>query len=61
MVLAYTTNSKNAATIAASGAAFDPPGSVPAVAEDWFTQLMQQELRSAVPIPFSIRAAIAPI
>jgi molybdate/tungstate transport system substrate-binding protein len=41
MVLAYTTNSKNAATIAASGTAFNPPGSVPAVAEDWYTQLMQ--------------------
>jgi molybdate/tungstate transport system substrate-binding protein len=41
MVLAYTTNSKNAATIAASGSAFNPPDSVSAVADDWYTQLMQ--------------------
>jgi molybdate/tungstate transport system substrate-binding protein len=52
MVLAYTTNSKNAATIAASGAAFDPPGSVPAVAEDWFTQLMQSGVTIGGSHPF---------
>jgi len=52
MVLAYTTNSKNAATIAASGAAFDPPGSVPAVAEDWYTQLMQSGVTIGGSHPF---------
>src|SRR5499427_10241428 len=35
MVLAYTTNSKNAATIAAPGA-FNPPDSIPDAAPDWF-------------------------
>jgi molybdate/tungstate transport system substrate-binding protein len=38
MVLAYTTASKNAATIAASGA-FAPPDSVPDAAPDWYQQL----------------------
>jgi ABC-type molybdate transport system substrate-binding protein len=38
MVLAYTTNSKNAATIAAPGT-FNPPGSVPEVADNWHMQL----------------------
>ncbi len=40
MVLAYTTNSKNAATIAAAGP-FSPPASVPNAASDWYTQLTQ--------------------
>ena len=40
MVLAYTTNSKNAATIAAN-TGFDPPGTVPEVAGTWTKQLMQ--------------------
>lgn len=40
MVLAYTTASKNAATIAAN-TGFDPPGTVPEVAGDWTMQLMQ--------------------
>jgi ABC-type molybdate transport system substrate-binding protein len=41
MVLAYTTSSENAATITASGGVFNPPASVPAVADDWYLQLMQ--------------------
>jgi molybdate/tungstate transport system substrate-binding protein len=41
MVLAYTTASKNASTIAAPGTAFDPPASVPDAASDWTTQLTQ--------------------
>src|ERR1700719_1694085 len=41
MVLAYTTSSKNAATIAAPSEVFNPPASVPAVADDWYIQLMQ--------------------
>jgi ABC-type molybdate transport system substrate-binding protein len=41
MVLAYTTSSKNAATITAPGGVFNPPESVLAVADDWYMQLMQ--------------------
>ena len=41
MVLAYTTSSKNAATITSPGGVFNPPASVPAVADDWYMQLMQ--------------------
>jgi molybdate/tungstate transport system substrate-binding protein len=41
MVLVYTTNSKNAATITAAGSVFNPPASVPRVADDWYTQLLQ--------------------
>jgi molybdate/tungstate transport system substrate-binding protein len=52
MVLAYTTNSKNAATIAAPGTAFNPPGSVPAVAGDWYTQLMQSGVTIGGSHPF---------
>jgi len=40
MVLAYTTSSRNAATIAAPGA-FNPPASVPDTAADWYVQLRQ--------------------
>jgi molybdate/tungstate transport system substrate-binding protein len=40
MVLAYTTNSRSAATIAAPGA-FNPPASVPDTAADWYVQLRQ--------------------
>jgi ABC-type molybdate transport system substrate-binding protein len=40
IVLAYTANSKKAATIAGPGA-FDPPTSVPQAASDWTTQLTQ--------------------
>jgi molybdate/tungstate transport system substrate-binding protein len=41
MVLAYTTGSRNAATIAAPGATFDPPTSIPDAAPDWHAQLAQ--------------------
>ena len=41
MVLAYTTASKQAATIAKTNRDFSPPGSVPEVANDWYTQLRQ--------------------
>jgi ABC-type molybdate transport system substrate-binding protein len=40
MVLAYRTNSRNAATIAADGT-FDPPGAIPDAAPDWYAQLTQ--------------------
>jgi molybdate/tungstate transport system substrate-binding protein len=39
MVLAYTTTSRNAATIAAPGV-FNPPASVPDAASDWYAQLL---------------------
>jgi ABC-type molybdate transport system substrate-binding protein len=41
MVLAYTTNSKNATTIAAPNGVFNPPTSVPDAAADWYTKLTQ--------------------
>jgi len=41
MVLAYTTSSKQADTIAAPGGTFNPPASVPTAAADWYTQLTQ--------------------
>lgn len=40
MVLAYTTASRNAGTIAAPGP-FNPPGAVPEAAPDWYKQLLQ--------------------
>ena len=40
MVLAYSTNSRGAATIAAPGV-FSPPTQIPSTAADWFTQLTQ--------------------
>ncbi|MDO9712498.1 substrate-binding domain-containing protein [Paracraurococcus lichenis] len=40
MVLAYTTNSRNAGTIAGSGT-LAPPDQVPMVADDWYRQLTQ--------------------
>jgi molybdate/tungstate transport system substrate-binding protein len=52
MVLAYTTNSKNAATIAESDTAFNPPTSIPAVAGDWYTQLMQSGVTIGGSHPF---------
>jgi molybdate/tungstate transport system substrate-binding protein len=51
MVLAYTTNSKNAATIAAPGA-FNPPDSIPDAAPDWFSQLTQPGVAIAGSHPF---------
>jgi molybdate/tungstate transport system substrate-binding protein len=41
MVLAYTTASRNAATIAAPGIVFNPPSSIPDAASDWTSQLTQ--------------------
>jgi ABC-type molybdate transport system substrate-binding protein len=41
MVLAYTTASKNAATIAAANGVFAPPATIPDAAADWFQQLAQ--------------------
>lgn len=52
MVLAYTTNSKNAATIAEADTAFNPPTSIPAVAGDWYTQLMQSGVTIGGSHPF---------
>jgi len=39
MVMAYTTSSKNADSIAAPGSTFNPPTSVPDAATDWYTYL----------------------
>ena len=44
MVLAYTTASRNAGTVAGTEAVFSPPGSVPTVAADWASQLTQAEV-----------------
>jgi len=52
MVLVYTTNSKNAATITAAGSVFNPPASVPRVADDWYTQLLQPGVAIAGYHPF---------
>lgn len=41
MVLAYTTDSRNAGTIAGLDAPFSPPNSVPKAAADWYEQLVQ--------------------
>ena len=51
MVLAYTTGSRNAATIAASGP-FQPPASVPAAAADWYAQVTQPGVHIAGAHPF---------
>jgi molybdate/tungstate transport system substrate-binding protein len=52
MVLAYTTDSKNAATIAKSGATFNPPDTVPEAASDWTTQLTQPGVTISGSHPF---------
>ncbi len=41
MVLAYTTSSHNAASIADAGTPLSPPNSIPSVAADWYDQLTQ--------------------
>jgi molybdate/tungstate transport system substrate-binding protein len=51
MVLAYTTSSKNAATIAAPGT-FSPPGSVPQVASNWYMQLIESGVTIGGTDPF---------
>ena len=40
MVLAYTTASRGAATIAVPNVAFNPPAQIPPVADNWYTQLL---------------------
>jgi molybdate/tungstate transport system substrate-binding protein len=52
MVLAYTTASRNAATIAATGRAFNPPDSVPDAAPDWHAQLAQPGVTISGSHPF---------
>lgn len=52
MVLAYTTASKNAATISSGNVPFNPPSSVPDAAADWFDQLTQSGVAIASSHPF---------
>ncbi len=52
MVLAYTTSSRNAGTIAGTDAPFSPPASVPTVAADWYSQLTQTGVVIAGSNPF---------
>jgi molybdate/tungstate transport system substrate-binding protein len=52
MVLAYTTASKNASTIAAATGVFAPPASVPDAGADWFKQLTQPGVAIAGSHPF---------
>lgn len=52
MVLAYTTNSRNAATIAASAGGFNPPQQIPQAAADWYAQLTQPGVSIAGSHPF---------
>jgi ABC-type molybdate transport system substrate-binding protein len=51
MVLAYTTDSKHAGTIAATGA-FNPPDAVPVAAPDWYAQLTRPGVTIAGSHPF---------
>ena len=44
-MLAYTTSSPNASTIAGSNVAFNPPAQIPTVAGDWYAQLIQTASR----------------
>jgi len=52
MVLAYTTNSKNAATIAAPNSIFNPPATIPDAAIDWYAQLTRPGVAIAGSHPF---------
>ena len=52
MVLAYTTDSKNAETIATSGSTFNPPGDIPAAASDWYMQLTRPGVTISGSHPF---------
>src|ERR1700689_5080213 len=52
MVLAYTTDSKQSATIATPGSAFNPPDAVPEAARDWATQLTQPGVTISGSHPF---------
>jgi molybdate/tungstate transport system substrate-binding protein len=52
MVLAYSTASRNAATIVAPNVAFNPPAQTPPVADDWYLQLTQPGVVIAGSNPF---------
>jgi molybdate/tungstate transport system substrate-binding protein len=52
MVLAYTTESKQAGTIAAPGGTFNPPDTIPEAAADWYLQLTQPGVTMAGSHPF---------
>jgi molybdate/tungstate transport system substrate-binding protein len=52
MVLAYTTDSRNASTIADPGSKFNPPEAVPAAAADWYRQLTQSGVTISGSHPF---------
>lgn len=52
MVLAYTTASKGAEEIAASGGILNPPHAVPDAASDWYMQLIQPGVRVSGSHPF---------
>jgi len=52
MVLAYSTDSRGAATIAAPGGPWAPPDSVPMAAPDWWAQLTQPGVRIGGSHPF---------
>jgi len=52
MVLAYTTASRGAGTIAAANSTFSPPALVPDAAADWYQQLTQPGVAIAGSHPF---------
>ncbi len=52
MVLAYTTASKNAATISSGNVPFNPPSSVPDAAADWVEQLTAPGVTIGASHPF---------
>jgi molybdate/tungstate transport system substrate-binding protein len=52
MVLAYTTSSKNAESIAKTGSTFNPPNDIPEIASDWYVQLAQPGVTFAGSHPF---------
>jgi molybdate/tungstate transport system substrate-binding protein len=52
MVLAYTINSKNSATIADPRGVFNPPASIPDAADDWYAQLTQSGVTVGGSHPF---------
>jgi len=52
MVLAYSTNSRNAGTIADPNTPFTPPSSVPNAAANWYSQLVQPSVLIGGSNPF---------
>lgn len=52
MVLAYSTNSRNAGTIADANAPFTPPSSIPNAAANWYSQLTQPSVLIGGSNPF---------